>query len=39
METDFTVDYMTGMGFAVLAFFVAYGSAAMFKAFRLPADA
>jgi hypothetical protein len=38
MIEDFTTDFMSGMGFAITAFFVAYGCAAMFKAFRLPAD-
>jgi hypothetical protein len=38
MGEDFTIDFMTGMGFAIVAFFVAYGFAATFRGFKLPAD-
>jgi hypothetical protein len=38
MGEEFLTDYMTGAGFAITAFFVAYGCTAMFKAFKLAAD-
>jgi hypothetical protein len=39
MGEDFLIDYMTGMALSITAYFVAYGFAAMFRAFKLPADA
>jgi hypothetical protein len=39
MGEDFTLDYMTGFVFGILAFFGAYSFTVMFKAFRLPGDA
>jgi hypothetical protein len=38
MGEDFTLDYMTGFVFGVLAFFGAYSFTVMFKAFKLPGD-
>jgi hypothetical protein len=38
MGEDFTIDYMTGFVFGILAFFGAYSFTVMFKAFRLPGD-
>jgi hypothetical protein len=38
MGEDFLTDYMTGMSLSIIAFFVAYGFAATFRAFKLPAD-
>jgi hypothetical protein len=39
MGEEFVTDYMTGAGFSIVTFFVAYSFAVMFRAFRLPADA
>lgn len=35
---EFSFDFLTGCVFGVTVFFVAYGCAVMFRAFKLPAD-
>lgn len=39
MIEEFTIDFTTGIVFAIVAWFVAYGCSAMFQAFKLPGDA
>jgi hypothetical protein len=38
MVADFTLDFVVGLSFGLFVFFVVYGSAVMFRAFKIPGD-